>query len=87
MNAGASVGSAGIIEHPTLGQVIAYFKYQTTKLYNQQRLTPGAILWQRNYHERIAYTHAQLNTFRAYILSNPCRWHNEAPVEETRPCP
>ena len=37
----------------TLGQVVAYFKYQSAKTINLIRNTPGAPIWQRNYYERI----------------------------------
>src|SRR5262245_5049250 len=33
----------------TLGQIIAWFKYQSTKKINQVRKTPGQRFWQRNY--------------------------------------
>jgi putative transposase len=35
---------------PTLGNTIAYFKYQSTKNVNNLRQTPGVKLWQRNYY-------------------------------------
>jgi putative transposase len=36
-----------------LAQIIAYYKYQTTKQINKLRKTPGATFWQRNYHEHV----------------------------------
>jgi putative transposase len=38
------------------------------------RLTPGAIIWQRNYYEHIIRDEADLNRIREYIASNPARW-------------
>jgi len=40
-------------KRPTLGQVVAYYKYQTTKQVNAARNTAGMPLWQRNYYEHI----------------------------------
>lgn len=66
---------------PTLGQIIAYFKYQTTKEYN---LFVGARssrphihfekLWQRNYYEHIIRDDVDLNRIRKYIHNNPSNW-------------
>jgi len=61
------------IQNPTLGQVIAYFKYQTTKRYNLPQAQPGATLWHTNYYERRLATCDALSTARAYILTNPAR--------------
>ncbi|MEB3192622.1 MAG: hypothetical protein VKL42_19935 [Snowella sp.] len=36
-----------------LGKIIAYFKYQTTKLINQKRAMEGVKVWQRNYYDHI----------------------------------
>jgi len=59
---------------PTLGQIIAYFKYQSTKQFNIARQTPGASLWQRNYYEHIIRTPAELERVRQYIHTNPSAW-------------
>ncbi len=66
----------------TLGQIIAYFKYQTTKQINQRRNTPGIPVWQRNYFDRIIRNETELNHIRRYILNNPLKWHldKENPV-------
>ncbi len=62
------------IQNPTLGQVIAYFKYQTTKQYNLPQAQEGATLWHTNYYERHLTNRRRLLAARAYILSNPERW-------------
>jgi len=68
---------------PTLGQVVAYFKYQSTKEMNTLVGT-GTItrLWQRNYYEHIVRDDDGLNRIHNYILSNPSIWSddNENPV-------
>jgi REP element-mobilizing transposase RayT len=59
----------------TLGQIVAYFKYQSSKRINLIRGTPGMRLWQRNYFEHIIRNEESLNLIREYILTNPLRWH------------
>jgi hypothetical protein len=61
------------LQNPTLGQIIAYFKYQTTKRYNLPQAQPGATLWHTNYYERRLATCDALSAARAYILTNPAR--------------
>ena len=58
----------------TLGQVIAYFKYQTTKSINRICNTPGNRIWQRNYYEHVIRNEDDLNEIRQYILDNPVKW-------------
>jgi len=61
-------------QRPSLGNVVAYFKYQTTKTINAMRQTPSARIWQRNYYEHIIRDEASLNRIREYIANNPLRW-------------
>jgi putative transposase len=58
----------------TLGQIIAYFKYQTTKSINKIRLTPGNRIWQRNYYEHVIRNENDLNEVRQYVIDNPVQW-------------
>jgi len=58
----------------TLGQIMAYFKYQTTKFINQICHTPGNRIWQRNYYEHVIRNENDLNDIRQYILDNPVKW-------------
>jgi REP element-mobilizing transposase RayT len=71
------------LQKHTLGQIIAYFKYQTTKQINQIR---GAskegkvtlpLLWQRNYYEHVIRNEDDMNTIREYIINNPLRWGDD----------
>jgi len=62
---------------PDLGQIVAYYKYQTTKQVNQQNNNPGVRLWQLNYYERIVRSEDELHRFSNYILSNPQRWSSD----------
>jgi REP element-mobilizing transposase RayT len=58
----------------TLGQIVAYFKYQAAKQINAAHGTPGAPVWQRGYYERIVRDDRALQLVRAYIAANPMRW-------------
>jgi len=55
-----------------LGQVVAYFKYQSTKEMNAIGGT-GTItkFWQRNYYERIIRDEREMDRIHRYIESNP----------------
>jgi putative transposase len=59
---------------PTLGQIVAYYKHQTTKRINQCRDMPGVAFWQRNYWEHIIRNERSLNRIHEYIENNPARW-------------
>jgi putative transposase len=72
------------IEKPTLGQIVGYYKYQTTKQINRLRDMPGVPFWQRNYWEHVVRNEESLNRIREYIENNPARWsedqlHPDAP--------
>ncbi|TWJ32741.1 transposase [Geobacter argillaceus] len=66
-----------ITRRATLGQVVGYFKYQTTKQVNQMRDNPGVPVWQRNYYERIVRNDAELAAIREYIATNPQQWADD----------
>jgi putative transposase len=58
-----------------LGQIVAYFKYQSTKEINAMDNT-GTItkFWQRNYYEHIIRNEKELKQKTYYILDNPSHW-------------
>ena len=62
---------------PTLGQIVAYFKYQSTKLINAARDLIGVKFWQRNYYEHIIRSEASLAQLRTYIEQNPQKWKHD----------
>ena len=62
------------MKQPTVGRILAYFKYQSTKRINEMRVTPGAHLWQRNYYEHVIRDEASLHGIRQYVRDNPARW-------------
>jgi REP element-mobilizing transposase RayT len=65
------------INRPKLGQIVAYFKYQSTKLINALRNTPGEKVWQRNYYEHVIRHEDSLKRLREYIMNNPKRWQED----------
>ena len=58
----------------TLGQIVAYFKYQSTKQINGIRNLPGVRLWQRGYYERVIRNERELEAMRSYIANNALKW-------------
>lgn len=54
----------------SLGQIVGYFKYQTTKLVNLKNQK----LWQRNYYEHIIRNQRAYENIIEYIRNNPERW-------------
>jgi len=59
----------------SLGSFIAGFKSAATKRINDHRGTPGAAVWQRNYHDVIIFTERHWRAAREYIHRNPGCWH------------
>ncbi|KAF0219731.1 MAG: hypothetical protein FD174_1744 [Geobacteraceae bacterium] len=70
-------GETPPLRKPTLGQIVGYFKYQTTKQINQMRDNPGVPVWQRNYYERVIRNENELTGIREYIQCNPKRWEED----------
>jgi REP element-mobilizing transposase RayT len=62
----------------TLGQIVAYFKYQSTKEMNRIE-TEKAItrFWQRNYYEHIIRNDKDLQNKTDYIQANPLLWDED----------
>ena len=57
-----------------LGRLIGSFKTVSTQRVNDLKGTPGAQLWQRNYHERVIRNGLALDALRRYIANNPVLW-------------
>jgi putative transposase len=66
------------LRKPTLGQIVAYFKYQSTKEMNRIE-TDKAItkFWQKNYYEHIIRDEKDLQNKTAYIEANPMLWDED----------
>jgi REP element-mobilizing transposase RayT len=68
----------GVRSEPTqrkpLGRLIGAFKTVSTQRVNDLKGTPGAQLWQRNYHERVIRNGLALDALRRYTANNPVLW-------------
>lgn len=62
---------------PTLGQIIAIFKYQPTKERNTDYHLGLSSIWQRNFYEHIIRNKKELNVIRNYIVENPKNWEED----------
>lgn len=71
-------GKTPPLHKPTLGQIVAYFKYQSTKEMNHIE-TDKAItkFWQRNYYEHIIRDDKDLQNKTDYIEANPMLWDED----------
>ncbi len=72
---------------PTLGQIIAYFKYQATKEMNTvENVGTVTKFWQRNYYEHILRNETDLKNKTEYIEANPLLWDedDENPINVKR---
>ena len=71
-------GETPPLRKPTLGQIVAYFKYQSTKEMNRIE-TENAIakFWQRNYYEHIIRDEKDLQNKTDYIEANPSLWDED----------
>jgi hypothetical protein len=63
---------------PTLGQIVAYFKYKSTKEMNLLD-NAGTVtkFWQRNYYEHIIRNETDLQNKTDYIHANPLLWEQD----------
>ncbi len=60
-----------------LGNIIAYYKYETSKKINELNKEEFIKVWQRNYFERIIRNEQELNNIIEYIYNNPINWENK----------
>jgi putative transposase len=79
-------GETPPLRTPTLGQIVAYFKYQSTKEMNLLANT-GTVtkFWQRNYYEHIIRDENDLQNKAHYIEANPLLWaeDKESPANKS----
>ena len=57
--------------------VVRSFKSAVTKRINELRGTPGAVVWQRSFHEHVIRDPADLIRIRKYIADNPAQWAHD----------
>jgi REP element-mobilizing transposase RayT len=65
-------------ERPSLGKIVAFYKWTTTKQINQVRGTPGQRVWQRNYFEYVIRNEKAYETIGEYIHQNPAKWREDS---------
>jgi putative transposase len=71
-----SMANASPLRMPpgSLSAVIGNFKSVTTRRINQIRRSPGGVVWQRSFHDRIIRNERELAAIRQYIRDNPANW-------------
>lgn|GEM_PF-1465217 len=62
------------IPHST-PMIVSSFKSTVTKRIDEHCPTPGATMWQRNYHELIIRNESDLDAIPRHISENPLTWH------------
>jgi len=70
-------GETPPLHTPTLGQIIAYFKYQSTKEMNSLGGDTITKFWQRNYYEHIVRNEKEMENIWKYIEANPSKWDED----------
>lgn len=71
-------GETPPLRKPTLGQIVAYFKYQSTKEMNKVETADAVTkFWQRNYYEHIIRDEKDLQNKTDYIEANPLLWDED----------
>lgn len=60
-----------------IGNIIGYFKYQSSKAVCEYLNIPIKSIWQRNYYEHIIKDEIELNNTREYIKNNPQNWQTD----------
>jgi REP element-mobilizing transposase RayT len=63
--------------------IVRAYKSAVTYAVNGLRNMRGAVLWQRNYYERVIRDERELNDIWNYIDANPANWEAD---EENRLC-
>jgi REP element-mobilizing transposase RayT len=61
----------------SLSQIIAYFKYESTKRINECNKAIGNNIWQRSFYDRIIRNEKELYNIRNYIHFNALKWNSD----------
>ena len=69
---GETRGAAGTDDsfRKPLGRLVGAFKTRSTNRVNRMRGTPGAVIWQRNFWDRVIRDDDELRRIREYIRGN-----------------
>ena len=57
-----------------LPEIVRALKSFAARRINERRDTPGQVVWQRSFHDRIIRSETEWNALRQYTLSNPAQW-------------
>jgi len=63
-----------LTRRPTLGQIVAYQKYESTRRINALRDMAGVRFWQRGFYDHIVRSQRELDAIRLYTVNNPLEW-------------
>jgi REP element-mobilizing transposase RayT len=65
-----------VFESPvrSLTEIVSLFKAASTREINRMCQSPGRVVWQRSFYERIIRDHAEWARIRTYIADNPRNW-------------
>ena len=61
---------------PTVGNIMGWFKYMTTKMMANKCETSDNRFWQRSYHDHVIRDEQDYLNICQYIADNPMRWMN-----------
>ena len=67
-------GETPPLRRPSLVNIMAFFKYETTRRVNAERGTAAGRLWQRSFYDHIIRDEDDLSRAREYITMNPAQW-------------
>ncbi len=73
-------GTAKTLQRPaarSIGAFVGGFKAAATRRVNEARGKAGALVWQRNYYERVIRNERERDAIRVYIQGNPVRWNRD----------
>lgn len=62
---------------PTIGNMVGWLKYQTTKQINLRRNSAGEKVWQRSYYDHVIRGQQDYEEIWQYIEENPLRWKSD----------
>jgi REP element-mobilizing transposase RayT len=71
---GAGLEPAPTVRQHGLAEIVRGFKTFSARRINDQRGTPGAPVWQRNYYEHIIRSEEEMDRIREYVRDNPAQW-------------
>jgi putative transposase len=66
------------LESGSLGAIVGNYKSVAARRINRTRNSPGAPVWQSNFHERIIRNERELDAIRQYIRNNPVNWDDDS---------